>query len=471
MSSVDELRIEARRAEADGDFARATRLYMRAISQVQADDVMPDPGLLVRVGDLEYRQDDPEAALTYYRRAAEEYSDQGLVTNAVAVCNKVLRVFPDEYEFYAVLADLHLDIGLTADARGHILRFDQAAPALDEPAPVLDALRSFLAREPDQEVALRLVARLEERGRRDEALEVLEEVWRERTREDLEVEALHQKAKELDPGIDFEAWSRPRLEVHDGREDVGRGAGDAPDVGREHLGELGVLDELTAGVGLLAAEGDGEAEEDVAPGRGGPSGQIDVLRTLARLVEYRDFEAEQHADRVGELAAQLAEEMGLSRVAVELLRSAAPLHDMGMVVVPDSILLKEGDLTTEEREIMTTHAANGARILSESDLPEMRLASEIALTHHERWDGTGYPRGLEGPEIPLSGRIVAVADCFMAITHDRPFREAESAEEALQEIEDGRGEQFDPRVVEVLLDLKEDLVSVPAEDEDYLEAL
>ncbi len=470
MSSVDELRIEARRAEADGDFARATRLYMRAISQVQAEDVMPDPGLLVRVGDLEYRQDDPEAALTYYRRAAEEYSDQGLVTNAVAVCNKVLRVFPDEYEFYAVLADLHLDIGLTADARGHILRFDQAAPELDDPGPVLDALRSFLEREPDQEVALRLVARLEERGRRDEALEVLEEVWRERTREELEVEALHQKAKELDPDVDFEAWSRPRLEVHDGREDARRGAGDAPDVEREHLGELGVLDELTAEAGLLAAEGD-PGEESAAADRDRPSGQIDVLRTLARLVEYRDFEAEQHADRVGELAAQLAGEMGLSRVAVELIRSAAPLHDMGMVVVPDSILLKEGDLTPEEREIMTTHAANGARILSESDLPEMRLASEIALTHHERWDGTGYPRGLEGSEIPLSGRIVAVADCFMAITHDRPFREAESAEEALQEIEEGRGEQFDPRIVEVLLDLKEDLVSVPAEDEDYLEAL
>jgi putative two-component system response regulator len=470
MSSVDDLRIEARRAEADGDFARATRLYMRAISQVQAEGVMPDPGLLVRLGDLEYRQDDPEAALTYYRRAAEEYSDQGLVTNAVAVCNKVLRVFPDNYEFYALLADLHLDIGLTADARGHILRFDQAAPARDDPGHVLDALRSFLEREPDQKVALRLVARLEGRGRNDEALEVLEDVWRERTREDLEVEALHQKAKELDPDIDFEAWSRPRLEVHDGREEARRGAGDVPDE-REPLGELGVLDELTAEAGLLAAEDDAGAEEARVHDRDRPSGQIDVLRTLARLVEHRVFEAEQHADRVGELAAQIAEGLGLSRVAVELIRSAAPLHDMGMVVVPDSILLKEGDLTPEEREIMTTHAANGARILSESDLPEMRLASEIALTHHERWDGTGYPRELEGPRIPLSGRIVAVADCFMALTHDRPFREAESAEEALREIEMGRDAQFDPRIVEVLLDLKEDLVSVPAEDDNYLEAL
>lgn len=469
MSSVDDLRIEARRAEADGNFARATRLYLRAISRVQAEETMPDPGLLVRVGDLEYRQNDPEAALAYYRRAADEYSQQGLVTNAVAVCNKVLRVFPDEYEFHRTLAELHLDMGLTADARGHVLRFEGAAPELDDPEPVLDALRSFVSREPDQEVALRLVARLEERGRRDEALEVLEGVWRERIREDLEVEALHQKAMELHPDVDLEAWSRPRLEVHeDGRGD-GRSAADAPDVNREKLGDLGVLEELTAESGLMAGD-EGADGEEILVGGDRPSGHIDVLRTLARLVEYRDFEAEQHADRVGELAADLAEEMGLSTVAVELIRSAAPLHDMGMVVVPDHILLKEDDLTPEEREIMTTHAANGARILSDSDLPEMRLASEIALTHHERWDGEGYPRGLEAREIPLAGRIVAVADCFMAITHDRPFREAESAEGALAEIEAGRETQFDPGIVDALLDMQEDLLS-PSDGEDVVEAL
>lgn len=104
---------------------------------------------------------------------------------------------------------------------------------------------------------------------------------------------------------------------------------------------------------------------------------------------------------------------------------------------------------------MMTHAANGARILAESELPVMRLASTIAHTHHERWDGEGYPRGLEGEDIPLSGRIVAAADTFEAITHDRPFREAESAERALEEIREERGRQFDPQVVDALLSVKE----------------
>lgn len=194
-----------------------------------------------------------------------------------------------------------------------------------------------------------------------------------------------------------------------------------------------------------AAEADRERER----------AEIGVLQTLARLVEYRDFKTERHSERVGELSARIASEMGLPEEDVALLRDAAPLHDVGMVVVPDHILLKEGELDEDERKIMTTHAANGARILSESELPVMQLASTVAHTHHERWDGKGYPRGLEGEEIPLPGRIVAVADTFEAITHDRPFREAESAEKALEEIRRERGEQFDPEVVDALLRVKE----------------
>lgn len=183
--------------------------------------------------------------------------------------------------------------------------------------------------------------------------------------------------------------------------------------------------------------------------------QIGVLHILARLVEYRDFKTERHSERVGELSARVAAELGLDEDEVEMIRDAAPLHDVGMVVVPDHILLKEGELTDKERRIMMTHAANGARILAESELPVMQLASTIAHSHHERWDGKGYPRELEGDEIPLPGRIVAVADTFEAITHDRPFREAESAERALEEIRNERGRQFDPEVVDALLAVKE----------------
>jgi len=202
---------------------------------------------------------------------------------------------------------------------------------------------------------------------------------------------------------------------------------------------------------LRTADQRGQADLDDELARA----KLGVLHVLARLVEYRDFKTEQHAERVGELSARIARELGLPDDEVALLRDAAPLHDLGMVVVPDRILLKSGQLDEDERRIMMTHAANGARILSGSDLPVIELARQIAHTHHERWDGAGYPRGLEGEEIPLVGRIVAVADAFEAITHDRPFREAESAEGAMAELRRERGRQFDPRVVDAALEVVE----------------
>lgn len=462
MAKIDELKSEARRAEARGEFDRATRLYLRAISAAETTDSLPDPGLQVRVGDLEHRQGDPEAALEHYRRAVELYADQGLLTNAVAVCNKILRVFPDHHACHARLAELHLDMGLTADARSHVLRFDELAdgeagdgPEAAGSARAVAHLRSYLERDPDQEVAVRLAARLEERGDEEEALEVLEEVARRRLRDGQAAGALEEKARALDPEVDTDAWDVPRLEVEDG------GAADAPDAAAADgpaaaapadLGETGVL-------GTLADEREASGDAAGAPADGGDGGrdpaQIGVLQTLARLVEHRDLEAERHAERVGELSARVARRLGLPDREVGLIADAAPLHDIGMVVVPDRVLLKEDELTPEERSIMTSHAANGARILSGSDLPVMRLAAEIARTHHERWDGTGYPRGLEGPEIPLSGRVVAVADAFDALTHDRPYRGATSEEETLEEIRRQRGAQFDPRVVDAFLEVVE----------------
>lgn len=183
--------------------------------------------------------------------------------------------------------------------------------------------------------------------------------------------------------------------------------------------------------------------------------EVSVLHVLARLVEYRDFKTEQRSERVGELAARIASEMGLPDEDVKWLRDAAPLHDLGMVVVPDRILLKQGELDENEFQLMARHTTNGARILAESDLPVMQLAKEIAHTHHERWDGEGYPRGLSRTEIPLAGRIVAVADAYDAMTHDRPFRDAATHDEALEEIEREADKQFDPRVVKSFLELME----------------
>jgi putative two-component system response regulator len=177
----------------------------------------------------------------------------------------------------------------------------------------------------------------------------------------------------------------------------------------------------------------------------------DTLDRLARAAEYRDDQTGRHTQRVGRLAARLAEELDRKEEEVELIRRAAPLHDIGKIGVPDSILLKDGPLSAEERALMKKHTEIGARILAGSDDPLLRLAEEIALTHHERWDGAGYPRRLNGEEIPLSGRIVMVADVFDSLTHVRPYKRAWTVREALEEIRANAGRQFDPRVVEALL--------------------
>ena len=175
--------------------------------------------------------------------------------------------------------------------------------------------------------------------------------------------------------------------------------------------------------------------------------RIDVLRRLARAVEYRDDDGGQHPQRIGRTAAIIAGELGLADETVELIRHAAPLHDVGKIGVPDAILLKQGRLTEEEIAVMESHVAIGRTILTDSNSAVLELAEQITLTHHEWWDGSGYPAGLKGEEIPLSGRIVALADSFDALVHDRPYRSGLSIEQSLEEIRSLSGSQFDPRVV------------------------
>jgi putative two-component system response regulator len=176
--------------------------------------------------------------------------------------------------------------------------------------------------------------------------------------------------------------------------------------------------------------------------------QQEIIERLALAAEYRDDETGRHAQRVGETAALLARALGVPTAQVELIRRAAPLHDVGKIGIADQILLKAGPLTGEELERMRRHAAIGAGILSGSTFALLQVAEEIALSHHERWDGSGYPGGLAGAAIPLAGRIVALADVYDALTHARPYKQAWSVDEALAEIERQRGLQFDPRVVD-----------------------
>lgn len=177
----------------------------------------------------------------------------------------------------------------------------------------------------------------------------------------------------------------------------------------------------------------------------------EVLTRFAHLAEYRDDETGQHAKRVGLIASGIARDLRLPDDQVELIRWAAPLHDVGKIAIPDHILRKPAALTPEEFEIVKTHTTVGAKILSGVHAQVLVMAAEIALTHHERWDGTGYPAQLGGEAIPLPGRIVAVADAFEAMVGSRVFRKARPIERALEEIKGCAGTQFDPRVVEAFL--------------------
>ncbi len=178
--------------------------------------------------------------------------------------------------------------------------------------------------------------------------------------------------------------------------------------------------------------------------------QVDSLRRLAMAAEYRDDVTGLHTWRVGELAALVTAELGWTATQQELIKLAAPLHDVGKIAIPDRILLKVGKFTTEEFESMKHHIRIGAELLSGSRSPLLQLAEVIARTHHERWDGTGY-LGLQKEEIPLPGRIVTLADVFDALTHERPYKSAWPLELARDEIKRQAGHQFDPELVEHFL--------------------
>lgn len=176
--------------------------------------------------------------------------------------------------------------------------------------------------------------------------------------------------------------------------------------------------------------------------------KLETLQRLALAAEYRDDQTFEHTERVGSMAAMLAKLLELDAEQVRLMRLAAPLHDVGKLAVSDTILLKSRKLTPAEFELVKLHAAHGAAILAGSNSPVLRLAEEIARSHHEWWDGTGYPNQLRGEEIPISGRIVAVADVYDALTHDRPYKPAWPVEQAVDKIVSLGGTHFDPSVVD-----------------------
>jgi putative two-component system response regulator len=215
-----------------------------------------------------------------------------------------------------------------------------------------------------------------------------------------------------------------------------------------------------------------------------------LIVSLARAAEFRDNETGNHVVRVGNYAGIIAEQLGWSQEQIELIEQAAQLHDVGKIAIPDSILFKEGRLDPQEYELMKTHALLGrniiepyadtdlsrlrsharlgSRILQACESPMMMMASRIAQTHHERWDGTGYPLGLQGTDIPIEGRITAVADVFDALSSARPYKAAFSRERCMEILEDGRGSQFDPEVLDAFQAGREKIIQTQMDLADFV---
>lgn len=175
--------------------------------------------------------------------------------------------------------------------------------------------------------------------------------------------------------------------------------------------------------------------------------QLEIIHRLGHAAEYKDNETGFHIIRMSLFCGILGKAMGMTQVELEVLQRASPMHDVGKIGIPDRVLLKPGKLDVDEWAIMKTHAAIGADLLAGSNSPLIQLASTIALTHHEKWDGSGYPRGLKGDAIPLAGRICAICDVFDALTSERPYKRAWTVEEAMAEIHTGAGRHFDPDLV------------------------
>ncbi|MGH7716543.1 MAG: HD-GYP domain-containing protein, partial [Vulcanimicrobiaceae bacterium] len=195
----------------------------------------------------------------------------------------------------------------------------------------------------------------------------------------------------------------------------------------------------------------------------------ETIHRLSRAAEFRDNETGMHIVRMGRFAQVLGRALGLGETEAELLLLAAPMHDIGKVATPDAILLKPGKLTPDEWTIMKQHTTAGYEILKESTSKFLQKGAEIALTHHEKWDGSGYPSGTAGDDIPISGRICAISDVFDALTSVRPYKPAWPVEQAIIYIHQSSGTHFDPALVKVFERVMPEINDIRAKLTDHEE--
>jgi putative two-component system response regulator len=187
---------------------------------------------------------------------------------------------------------------------------------------------------------------------------------------------------------------------------------------------------------------------------------VDTIRRLVLAAELKDPETARHILRISRYGAVLAKALHMSPGESEVLAHAVTMHDVGKIGIPDAILFKRGALDAEEKKVMESHTLIGSRILADSPSELMQLGQVVALSHHERWDGTGYPRRLRGEQIPIAGRLCAVVDVFDAMTTARPYRPAFPPEAALEALRQGRGAQFDPRLLDLFMDRLDEVLAV-----------
>ncbi len=194
--------------------------------------------------------------------------------------------------------------------------------------------------------------------------------------------------------------------------------------------------------------------------------RLQIIRRLGRAAEYKDNETGMHVIRMSNSSRLIAQAYGGNEAWVERVYNAAPMHDIGKIGIPDNVLLKPGKLDAEEWELMKKHTDFGAEIIGEDESPLLQMSRTIALTHHEKWDGSGYPKGLAGEEIPLEGRIVAIADVYDALTSERPYKKAWSVEDAVKLIEENSGSHFDPSLVKLFNDVFPEILEVSKQYSD-----
>ena len=187
---------------------------------------------------------------------------------------------------------------------------------------------------------------------------------------------------------------------------------------------------------------------------------LDTIHRLVLAAEYKDDATYGHIIRIGKICELIGNKMGLPKKTVEILLYAAPMHDIGKIGIPDSILMKPGKLDPPEWEIMKTHTTIGANILTKSKSEILQAGETIAITHDEKWNGQGYPLGLNGEKIPLLGRIVALADVFDALTSERPYKSAMSVSAAYDIVKGERGQHFDPDIADIFINNYEDFVKI-----------